>query len=366
MATITKRVGKTGTKYHVKIRLTGYPAQSASFDRLTDARDWASDTEADMRAGRHFKTSEAKRHTFDDVVERYSREVATTIPKEWPHRKKHLEWWQGHLGCYTLADLTPALIGEVRGKLQAGAMADGSQGYKTTADGKKVPKLRSNATVIRYMAALSAALGTARREWQWLEDNPVEKVSKPALPRGRVRFLSDDERAALLTACQSSESPLLYPATVLAISTGMRQGEMMALKWKDVDLGRGRATLHETKNGEVRVVAIAGHALELLQNLAEVRRLDSQYIFPSKDGKAPADLRSAWRVAVKRAKLADFRWHDLRHTTGSYLAMNGASLLEIAAVLGHKTLQMVQRYSHLSECHTTDVVQRMNAKTFGQ
>ena len=356
MATITKRTGVNGTRYHVKIRLKGQPAQSASFERLTDARKWASDTEADIRAGRHFKTSEAKRHTFADVVERYEREIAPGIPKEWRHRQKHLEWWKGQLGCYTLADMTPTLIGEVRGKLQAGVMADG----KLQA-GKKP---RQNATAVRYMAALSAALGVACKEWAWLDSNPVEKVSKPALPRGRVRFLSDDEREALLAACKASESELLYPAVVLAVSTGMRQGESMGLKWKDLDLTRGRATLHETKNGEVRVVAVAGHALEQLQALAKVRRLDSQYVFPSKDGKAPMDLRTPWETAVKRAKLADFHWHDLRHTTASYLAMNGASLLEIAAVLGHKTLAMVQRYSHLSELHTTDVVSRMNQKMF--
>lgn len=355
MATITKRVGKTGTKYHVKIRLTGYPPQSASFDRLTDARTWASDTEADIRAGRHFKTNEAKRHTFADVVARYTLEIGPTLPKEWPHRQPHLEWWQGHLGRFALADLTPALIGEIRGKCAAGVGADNRPGTKR----------RSAGTVVRYMAALSAALAQCK-EWGWLESNPMSAVSKPALPRGRIRFLSDEEREALMKACKGSESALLYPAVVLAISTGMRQGEMMALKWKDVDLIRGRATLHETKNGEVRVVPIAGHALDLLQGLAKVRRLDSQYIFPSKDGAAPIDLRSAWRVAVKRAKLVDFHWHDLRHTTGSYLAMNGASLLEIAAVLGHRTLAMVQRYSHLSEAHTTAVVEKMNAKTFGK
>ncbi len=353
MATITKRAGVNGVKYHVKIRLKGHPAQSASFDRLTDARKWASDIEADIRAGRHFKTNEAKRHTFDDVCDRYTAEVAPHLVKEWPFRKVHLDWWQAHVGAFTLADLTPALIGEARAKLQAGVGADGRPG-----------KPRSNGTVCRYLASMSAVM-TSCKEWEWLDSNPMEKVSKPALPRGRIRFLSDDEREALMLACKSSESALLYPAVVLAISTGMRQGEQMALKWKDVDLVRGRATLHETKNGEIRVVAIAGHALDLLRQLVKVRRMDSQYVFPSKDGAAPIDLRTPWETAMKRARLEDFRWHDLRHTAASYLAMNGASLLEIAAVLGHRTLAMVQRYAHLGEAHTTGIVERMNAKTFG-
>lgn len=364
MATISKRTGVNGTRYHAKIRLKGYPAQSATFDRLTDARQWAGAVEADMRAGRHIKSNAAKRHTFADAVARYAVEVAPSLPKEWRHRQKHLEWWAGHLGSKTMAELSPVLIGEVRGLLQAGVMADGSQGFKTGADGKKVPKGRSNATVVRYLAALSALM-TKAVEWGWLDSNPIEKVSKPALPRGRIRFLDDDERLALLKACKASESTMLYPAVVLALSTGMRQGEQMALKWKDVDLARGRATLMETKNGSIRVVTISGHALELMKAMAKVRRLDSHYIFPSTDGKSPACLRSAWRVALNRAKLVDFKWHDLRHTAASYLAMNQASMLEIAAVLGHKSLQMVQRYSHLSENHAAGVVEDMNTKMFG-
>jgi integrase len=139
-----------------------------------------------------------------------------------------------------------------------------------------------------------------------------------------------------------------------------------------VDLHQGRITLHETKNGERRVVPLAGKALELLQAHAKVRRLDTPLLFPSKvrDPKTkvpvgPMDLRTPWENALKTAGIEDFRFHDLRHSAASYLAMNGASLAEIAEVLGHKTLQMVKRYSHLSEAHTAGVVARMNARIFG-
>lgn len=354
MATITKREGVNGTTHHVKIRLRGHPPQSASFERLTDARRWAASTESAIREGRHFKTNEARRHTFADAVRRYAAEKAPELPKEWKHREAHLAWWSAHIGAYALSELTPALLTECKARLSAGQLADGSQG----------PKRRANATVVRYLAALSHCLGVCVREWEWLESNPVEKVSNPPLPRGRVRFLSDDERDALLSACQQSESRMLYPAVVLAMSSGFRWGELVGLRWVDIDLARGRGTLHETKNGEVRVVAIAGPGLDLLRAMSKVRRIDTGYIFPSKTGKAPCDLRTPWRTAVKRAGLTDFKRHDLRHTCASYLAMSGASMLEIAAVLGHKTLQMVQRYSHLSEDHTNEVVARMNAKMF--
>ena len=141
----------------------------------------------------------------------------------------------------------------------------------------------------------------------------------------------------------------------------------MNLTWDVFDLSLGRAILHETKNGERRAVAITGHALEVLKELNKVRRIDCNLLFPAKEStpQKPMDLRSPWETAVKIAELQDFHFHDLRHSAASYLAMNGASLAEIAEVLGHKTLQMVKRYAHLSEGHTARVVASMNDKIFG-
>jgi integrase len=219
--------------------------------------------------------------------------------------------------------------------------------------------------VVRYLAALSHCLSVAVKEYQWLDDSPMRKVSKPKEPRGRVRFLSDDERAALLRECQASPNPYLYPVVVLALSTGMRAGEIMNLEWRDVDLQKGWLTLRETKNGERRGVPLAGKAMELVKLHGKVRRLDTQLLFPGKEHPhKPMDLRAPWNAAVKRAGLEDFRFHDLRHSAASYLAMGGASLAEIADVLGHKTLSMVKRYARLSESHKAGVVERMNARIF--
>lgn len=362
MATINKHTANDGkVTYRVRIRLKGYPIQTASFDRLTDARRWGQQTESAIKEGRHFKTSEAKRHTLAELIDRYMKDV---LP-----RKKgrgvliqggQLAWWREQLGARTLSDLTPPLLAEYRDKLAAGYPGD---------------KPRSPATVVRYLAALSHCLSVAVKEYQWLDDSPMRKVSKPQEPRGRVRFLSDDERAALLRECQASANPYLYPVVVLALSTGMRAGEIMNLEWRDVDLQRGWLTLRETKNGERRGVPLAGMALELMREHAKVRRLDTPLVWPNhgprnikageKRPNKPMDLRAPWEAAVKRAGLVDFRFHDLRHSAASYLAMNGASLNEIAAVLGHRTLAMVQRYAHLSESHKAGVVERMNARIFG-
>jgi integrase len=345
MACIEKRETKTGeVTYRVKIKLKGYPPQSATFQRLTDAKKWAQQTEAAIREGRHFKTAEAKKHTFSDLAIRYYAEILPHYSeKEQKERKSKLEWWRQGIGHYLLADITPATIAEIRNRLT-----------------------QSPATVDKYIKNLSHAFVISVNDWGWLQDNPVKKVKSPKLPRGRVRFLDDDERQRLLTACKESSNEWLYMCVILALSTGMRQGELMGLKWSDVNLQGRFIILHETKNGERRRVPLAGHGLELLQEHAKVRRLDTPLLFPGKTHKdKPIDLRKPFETALKRAEITDFHWHDLRHCTASYLAMNGASLAEIAEILGHKTLAMVKRYSHLSDGHVSSVIEKMNAKIFG-
>jgi integrase len=153
---------------------------------------------------------------------------------------------------------------------------------------------------------------------------------------------------------------------ILALSTGARKGELLSLHWSDIDLKRGILTFRETKNGETRAVPVPGYALTVLTQHTKIRRFDTSLVFPNSTGEKPLDIRDAWEYAVERAGISDFRFHDLRHSAASYLAMGGASLAEIAEVLGHKTLQMTKRYTHLTESHIRGVVERMNRQIFGQ
>jgi integrase len=353
MATIQKRYSADGIpSYRAQVRLKGYPMQTATFKRITDTNKWVQDTESAIRAGRHFKTSESKKHTLADLIDRYIKEVLPTKPKQAGHQQQQLEWWKGKMGAYALADITTAMIVQYRDELAGGETYRGTQ--------------RSPATVIHYMAALSHAFTIAVNEWQWLETSPMGKVKKPTEPRGRVRFLDDNERARLVQACKESSNAWLYPCVVLALSTGMRQAELMGLKWQDVNLKDGYLILHETKNGSRRRVPLAGLGLELLKEHSKVRRLDTDLLFPGTINKnKPIDLRTPFEKALKQAAIHDCRWHDLRHCTASYLAMDGASLGAIAEVLGHRTLSMVQRYAHLSDSHVAGVIESMNAKIFG-
>ncbi len=361
MATIEQRRTVDGvTTYRAKIRLKGSPAQTASFPRLTDARRWVQATEAAMREGRYFKNSEAKRHTLADAIDRYVREVLPQKANAGAAQATQFEWWRQNLGKYLLSDVTPALVGEWRTKLANEPMAPRSRKPNPCPPARH----RSPATLVRYLAALSHLFTVAVREWGWMDDNPVRKVKKPREPLGRERFLDDDERERLLGACKNGDDTPLYTVVVLALSTGMRRGEMMSLRWCQIDFTNQRITLHKTKNGERRSVPLVGLAQELLQQLSRVRRIDNDMLFPGKTAGKPVELKRPWNAALAVAGVANFRFHDLRHSTASYLAMNGATMIEIAAVLGHKTLQMVKRYSHLSDAHTQRVVEGMNRRIF--
>lgn len=350
MATIRKNEGKRGTTYSVQIRLKHQKAVSESFKTLREAKFWAQKTELEMREGRSGLTPESRRKTLSTAIERYRTFVLPSVRKS---RREHIiDWWQKTIGHLPLKDITRALVADIRDKL-----------IHEEVDGKR----KSAATVVKYLTTLSHILTICVNEWQWLESNPVFKVSKPSLPKGRTRFLSDEEREKLFQACMESQNPYLYTIVVLSISTGMRRSEVLNLTWPDVDFERGRIVLKETKNGEVRVLPLVGFALELLKELQSTRRLDSVLLFPGTDPAKPIDFRSAWRVAVNRAGLKDYRYHDGRHSFASYCVMNGSSLNEVADLLGHKSFQSVtKRYCHLSDAYRKDVVSSMNDKIFKQ
>lgn len=351
MASITKREGAKGTTFKAVIRMKGYPTQTATFKRLTDAKRWAAETETAIHSGQHFKTIEAKKHTLADLIERYEREELPTKPKSFDAYKRHLDWWKDKLGCRSLADISRAALTECINELSTGTT------YRGTT--------RNGATVNRYMASLSHCFSKGV-EWEWIDVNPLAKISRKKESAGRVRFLSDDERERLLAACRESKNKDLYLIVMLAICTGARYSELLELEWGNVLFNQQRIVLLDTKNGTTRAAYLTGEVLTLLKERSKVRNITSKLVFPGiRKRDKPLLIRGAWEKAVERAGIEDFRFHDLRHTTASYLAMNGATLAEIAEVVGHKTLAMVKRYAHLTQNHVSGVVARMNQAVFG-
>jgi integrase len=217
------------------------------------------------------------------------------------------------------------------------------------------------ATVYRYMMFLGAALRYGV-ECGWLLEDPLRRIRKPSPGRGHVRFLTTTERQRLLLACRMSRQALLYPVVVLALATGGRKEELRLLRWPEVDFGQGVVRFLKTKTHEPRSVPLLGEARTLLEQLAQRRRPSDMYVFARPDGRQPVEIDSAWRTARTLADLKNFRFHDLRHTFASYCAMSGASLREIADVLGHAKIAMTMTYSHLLESHSKGVVERMMRK----
>jgi integrase len=207
MASIVKRTARGKTVYGVRVRRKGQPLLTATFERLTDARQWAQRMEAAVSENRAAPGNAARRHTVADLIERYLEHV---MPHKRPstavNQRHHLEWWKDRIGHLRLADVTPAVIVQHRDALL---------------------KTHSPGTANRYFGTLSHVFTTAVKEWQLLDDTPFRRVSKAREPRGRVRFLSDDERDRLLTACRASQNPHLYTIVVLALCTGIRKGELL-------------------------------------------------------------------------------------------------------------------------------------------
>lgn len=374
MATIERRERKTGTVYLADVRIRGYPRQKKTFKRLTDAKIWAQQTEAAIRTG-EFKNvvKTAKTKTLQDVIDRYKEDV---LPHKAPSTQKLetilLRRWEKLLGPSTLSRLSPDLINDTLRKLAAeGDARRKNNGQGATADTPERPKSRKT---MKHYRDLLALLFSHAKKWGWIGSDPMEGVRPiTKLRNERTRYLDEEERKALLAACKASHNPQLYPIVVFALSTGARKGEILGLTLDDVSLERDVAIFRNTKNTDTRAVPLVGHLKEVLKK--QIRWSKSQYakqkdtatkrwLFPGQDGTKPIDIRNPWEKARDQAELVDFRFHDLRHSTASYLAMSGASQLEIAEVLGHRTLQMVKRYAHLSESHVKGLVEGLDKELF--
>jgi integrase len=256
------------------------------------------------------------------------------------------EWWRSYFGAKPINEITDD---DVAAALDVLASEPATTFLRTK--GKPSYRQRgkrSGPTCNRYLAALASVLKFAQRKrllargWQ----NLVAMIAKHPERPGIVRFLTPDERKRLLATCRVSRWSRLYVLVLLAMTTAARRGELQRLRWADIDLEAGRATVHLTKNDQPKVMALTPPVVAELRRF--VGRPDELVFCSARLPDRPMCFESHWRHALLAAKIERFRFHDLRHTTASYLPQQGASLLEIADVTGHKSLAMVQRYAHLS------------------
>ena len=202
----------------------------------------------------------------------------------------------------------------------------------------------SPATVNRELALLKH-MCTKAVEWSYLKANPMRSVRLLKEPPGRLRYLIWAEMGSLVEACP----PHLRTIVVTAMHTGMRKSEILGLKWQDIDFGAKTITVHLTKNNEPRVIPMNQTIYDELHNLP--RPLHTPYVFCHENGERYDEVKRSFKSACRKAGITDLRFHDLRHTFASHLAMNGINLKTVQYLLGHKDIRMTLRYAHLSGEH---------------
>lgn len=336
MATIRKK----GKKWQVAIlKKDGFPpVYKSGFTTKQEAKDWAANEEARRQQANYFPEQASQKHTLATTIDRYVELILPSKPKSAKDTLRHLTWWKEKIGGYALVRVSPDLIAQHRKELSEGLTTKGTK--------------RSSATVNRYMASLSTVFTYAVKECGWIQTNPMLRVYKLKEARGRDRILSKDECDQLLASCAKSRNKLLLPIVVLAITTGLRQAEILNLTWSDVLMEQSVLFIKETKNGKPRSVPLSSSALEYMKKLAENKNENIPFVFPSKKRFGKITIRKAWDEAVSRCKLKDLRFHDLRHTFCTLAGQAGGSSIQLQAAMGHQTSQMMDRYTTISAIHT--------------
>ena len=315
----TRRNGDGSTSYRAQIRVRGFPHLSKTFTRKTDARKWIEETKTAIRGGSMLST-EATRTTLKEALERYRREVT---PKKKGRRRE-----QDRVGAWIKNPLALRFLSQLRG-------ADFAE-YRD----KRRAEGRAENTIRIELAMISKLYKIAAKDWgmEGLR-NPIQSVTMPAGSNKRERRLHPDEETTLFEQLRKV-GPYMAPLASLAIETAMRQGELLALVWEDVDLQRRVARLKDTKNSEPRDVPLSTRAVEILK--AMPRPLGKAVrLFPlSQD-----EVIRTFRKACRDAGIENLKFHDLRHEATSRIC-DRLPMHEAMRVTGHKTPSMLMRYYH--------------------
>lgn len=345
MATI---VQTDSGRWKAVIRKTGWPATAKTFRLKKDAENWGRTTEDEMVRGIYVPRSQSERTTLSDALKRYAAEVTPTKrPGTQKTESKRIEVLDKELGRYSLAAITPEVVAAYRDRRLSG-------------QDRTPPKPRAANTVRLDIALLGHLYTIAIREWGLgLTYNPVALIRKPSPGPGRTRRLTKDEEERLCKAAKAHSNPMIHWMIVIAMETGMRSSEIKTLTRDQVDLVRRMVRLTETKNADSRSVPLSKVAVETFQAALNnpIRPIDSDLIFfgePGRDGvRRRYAFTKVWTLIREKAGITNFKFHDLRHEAISRFVELGLSDQQVAAISGHRSMQMLKRYSHL---RTEDLV----------
>ena len=333
MATFRKRSGS----WQALVKKKGFGQIARTFDSKVEAEAWAKVTESEMTRGVFVTRKEAENTTLSEALTRYEREISSK-KKSHDREKVYIRQW-------SRSSLAKRFLSTIQGKDVAA--------YRDA----RLKEVGPNA-VRHELALLSHLFTIAVKEWGMAGIvNPVGQIRKPPPPAGRDRRLYQEEEKTLLVACEEYNSDL--PSIVrLALETAMRRGEIAGMTWDKVDLKKRTVTLPETKNGEKRIVPLSSEAVRILSALP--RRIDGRVWESGANYLTLAFMRVVSRARrayekeckEKREKpdpafLVDLTFHDLRHEATSRFFEKGLNPMQVAAITGHKTLQMLKRYTHL-------------------
>jgi integrase len=307
-------------KWQARVSRKGEQSLVKTFQSKEDAERWARSVEVEWDRGTYTNIHQAQKTTFSELIERYLREVTPLMRGAGADTIRLKAIMRRPIAKENMATLTSSKIAKYRDE--------------------RLQEIKPS-TVVRELAYFSSIINHARKEWGLNTPNPVLGVRKPAQPQGRNRVLTYDEEKVLLEACIPKANRNIYtrPFVILAIETAMRRGEILSLRWEDINYQTRTAYLSLTKNGESRRVPLSKRAIETLQLLP--RSIDGR-VLPINF----AALETNFKRARDRAGLTDLRIHDLRHTAATRLSEKLPNLLELSAVTGHKSLAMLKRYYH--------------------
>jgi integrase len=346
MARILTRKGKRKTSYTVTVRVKGFDSLSRTFDTKGEARTWAAEIESKMKNQR-FKDPRRAQQTLSDALDRYIETITSQKALTTQEREKRIaKILKEKLGRNTLLpDITPSVVAKYRDQRL---------------------EVVSAYAVRLELALLSHLFLKACKEWELPLENPVKSIERPKVPKGRILFLKEDEAIRLLKECKASRNKMLYPYVLVLLQTAMRPSEAAGLRWNQIDFERRALTLLITKN-EPRTVPLTKTVLEVLAKLKNSNP-NNEFVFLNGEGKSlhaqnipSSRFRPSFDKARARAQLPSLHMHDLRHTAASHMLMAGTDIRTLAAILGHSTLQMVLRYTHLLDEHKLKAVDRINS-----
>lgn len=341
MATIRKRSGN----WTVSIRKKGYDPLYGTFDTKAEAEAWAAEIESSMRKRSFIDTSAADQNTLRDILERYSKEISTT--------KKGVVQEQSKIKMICKHDIVDKTLSTLTSSDVAGYRDDRLKGYGEV---KKV----GEKTTREELNLINHALKIANAEWHITlpRGNPAADVRKPSGSKGkrdrRLKLNKNKKRceySRLILSAKKIDNKI-ESAIILAIETAMRRTELATLTWSNVNLRKRIAYLDETKNGDSRDVPLSTTAVNLLKELKKQNKdLDQTVLAMS-----PDFITHTFIKVCKDANIVDFHWHDLRHEATSRLFELGLNEMEVSTITGHKTLQMLKRYTHLK---ASDLVKKL-------